>query len=102
MRRYARRLQKLGYPVRLTNVRILTISARYTLSGQLDIQRLAASRKVEYEPELFPSATFKLNGITFGCFHSGKDVITGVKKNADFKNSVFPALIELELYAIKT
>ena len=41
LRRYARQLQNLGCPVRLRDVKIITVSASHMLSAGLDLNRLA-------------------------------------------------------------
>ena len=40
LRRYARKLQKMNYPVRLTNVRVVTASAAHQLTDRIDPTRL--------------------------------------------------------------
>ena len=101
LRRYARRLQQLGFPVCLTNVKCITISASHALSTALDLQQLATERSLVYEPELFPAANFKVDGINFCCFHNGKVVMTGIKSMAQIDNVVYPTLIELEMCTCK-
>ena len=101
LRRYARQLQKMGLPVRLKDVRMVTASASHTLSAGLDIQKLAKERTIVYEPELFPALNFKMHGVNFCCFHTGKVVITGIKGSQYIDYVVLPTLIELELYTRK-
>ena len=96
--RYARLLQKYGCPVYLTDVKIITVSASHTLSGGLDLYRLAEERSLLYEPEIFPALNFKIEGVNFCCFHTGKVVITGIKTTTQIDDAVYPTLIELELY----
>lgn len=81
LRQYARRLQKLGYNVRLTNVKPITASAFHKLSGPLQLNKLAEETGSRYEPEIFPALLLKKDGVTFSCFHTGTVVITGIKKN---------------------
>ena len=71
LRRYARQLQKRGFPTQLRNVKIITASASHTLSGGLDLYRLAKDRSLLYEPEIFPALNFKIKGVNFCCFHTG-------------------------------
>ena len=52
LRQYARKLQNLGCPVQLRDVKIVTVSACHTLSLGLDLNRLAQERSLIYEPEL--------------------------------------------------
>ena len=65
-----------------------------TLSGGLDLYRLAGDRSLLYEPEIFPALNFKIEGVNFCCFHTGKVVIT----TTQIDDAVYPTLIELELY----
>ena len=101
LRRYARKLQKLGYCIHLKDVKLITASACHTLSGPLDLICLASERNVNYEPELFSCLNFKTEGINFGCFHTGKVIVTGVKSLEQIHDVVYPTLIELELYTRK-
>ena len=101
LRRYARRLQKLGYPIHIRGTKILTVSACHTLSESLDLRTLATEREVTYEPELFPAINFKNDGVNFCCFHTGKVVLTGIKSLSQIDEVVYPTLIELELYTRK-
>ena len=65
LRKYARKLQNLGCPVRLRDIKILTVSASHTLSTGLDLNSLAQDQIVLYEPKLFPALNFKMGGINF-------------------------------------
>ena len=98
LRRYARCLQKLGYPVQLTDVKRLTASAYQKLSSPLSLEKLSSEWKITYTPEIFPALVIKKQGVTFSCFHSGTVVITGIKRQIDMDDIIFPTLIELELY----
>ena len=101
LRRYARKLQNLGCPVRLRDVKIITVSASHTLSSGLDLHKLAQDRTLLYEPELFPALNFKLEGVNFCCFHTGKVVIMCIKSPAQIDDVIYPTLNELELYTRK-
>lgn len=101
LRRYARQLQKMGLPVQLREVKMVTMSASHSLSTDLDIRTLAKERSIVYEPELFPALNFKTDGVNFCCFHTGKVVITGIKGPHQIDEIVLPTLIELELYTRK-
>ena len=100
LRRYARVLQTLSLPVTLTDVKVNTATAFHTCEAPLDMKSLAQERQLVYEPELFPTATFLVRGITFSCFWNGKVIITGIKKTSDVHEIVNPTLIELELYTV--
>ena len=93
VRRYARLIQKANYPVCLTKIQVVTISAVHTFSKSLDLRRLTREMEGQYEPELFPALMFKRNGIHFNCFRTGKMVMTGIKNLED----VYPTIMEMEL-----
>ena len=97
VRCYAQLVQKAGYPIHLTTIQVVTMSAVYTLSQSLDLRRLTREMNGLYEPELFPALMFKRNGIHFNCFGSGKVVMTGIKNKSELKNIVLATIIELEL-----
>ena len=100
LRRYARYLQKMGYDVTLNDVKVLTASAFHAFDDHLNIKELGEQRGTRYEPELFPTATFKRENVTFSCFHNGKIIITGIKKLSDIDDVIYPTLLELDLYTI--
>ena len=82
----------------LTDAKIIMASASHTLSGGLDLYRLAGYRSLLYQPKIFPALNFKIKGVNFCCFHTGKVVITGIKNMTQIDDAVYPTLIELELY----
>lgn len=98
VRRYARVLQKLGLPVVLRDIKVLTASAFHILSGPLDLNTLIQERSLIYEPELFPTVNMKVQGVTFSCYANGKVIMTGIKTHSDIRQIIDPTLIELELY----
>ena len=95
LRRYARKLQKMDYPVRLTNVRVVTASAAHQLTERIDPTRLP--KDFSYEPELFPAVMFRRHGMHFICHLSGKTMITGIKRSNDLAD-IYDVLLELSLY----
>ena len=97
VRQYARLVQKAGYPVYLSTIRVVTMSAVHTLSHSLDMIRLAKEMNGQYEPELFPGLMFKRNGIHFTCFRTGKLIMTGIKNMAMIESIIYPTIVELEL-----
>ena len=82
----------------LTDAKIITVSASHTLSGGLDLYRLAGERSLLYEQEIFSRLNFKIERVNFCCFHTGKVVITGIKTTTQINDVVYPTLIKLELY----
>jgi TATA-box binding protein (TBP) (component of TFIID and TFIIIB) len=101
LRRYARILQKVGYSIYLKDIKLITLSACHTLSQPLNLDMLSSERDVNYEPELFSCLNFKREGINFGCFHTGKVIVTGVKFYEQIDDVVYPTLVEMELYTRK-
>ena len=99
VRQYARILQKLGYAIKLNNMKVVTRSAAHTLDGKINYNEIVKDLGAEYNPELFHAALLKKGKVNFTVFRSGKVVITGVKTNAILNNVVYPTIIELELYA---
>jgi TATA-box binding protein (TBP) (component of TFIID and TFIIIB) len=95
LRRYARKLQMMNYPVRLTNVRSVTVSAAHQLTDRIDPTGLP--KDFSYEPELFPVVMFRRHGIHFICHLSGKTMITGIKRSSDL-DDICNVLLELTLY----
>ena len=101
VRQYAQLVQKAGYPVHLSSIQIVTMSAVHTLSQPLNLRQLARDMNWQYEPELFPALMFQREGIHFTCFKTGKVIITGIKKISELDSTVVAAIIELELLIYK-
>ena len=97
VRRYARLIQKAGYPVHMDTIRVITMSAIHTLTKPLDLIQITKILYGQYEPEIFPAAMFKQGGIHFNCFRSGKVVMTGIKRTAQIRNTIIPCIIELQI-----
>ena len=95
LRRYARILQKMGYDVCLSQIRILTASGVHQLSGRVDPELLP--QEFSFEPEIFPAVMFRRHGIHFICHLSGKILITGLKCQRDV-DAIYSVFLELELY----
>lgn len=97
LRRYARILQKLRYPVRLSNVRLITASAVHKLSGVIDLKHLSPILNFNYDPELFPAVMLRRQGIHFTCHLRGTILITGIKNSKDLDEVEFPTIVEIEM-----
>ena len=97
VRQYARLIQKAGYPIQLSRIRVITLSAIHTLSRPCNLRQLAKDLNAFYEPELFPALMFKREGVHFTCFSTGKVIVTGIKKITQLNDVVWPVIIELEL-----
>ena len=84
----------MDYPVRLTNVRVVTASAAHQLIEIIDPTRLP--KDFNYEPELscrhVPTSrhAFHLSSVR-------KTMITGIKRSSDL-DDIYNVLLELALY----
>ena len=97
LRRYARILQRLGYVVRLSEIRLVTASAVHKLSGRINVKSLCRIQDFQYNPELFPAVMLRRQGIHFTCHLSGSLLITGIKNSKDLDNVVLPTIVEIEM-----
>ena len=95
VRRYARRLQKFGWPVTLKRIVISTISAVYKFDSPLNVYELIEQYGGSYDTERFPAAMFVKDTIHFTCFHSGAVLMTGIKTERQFYNTIIPTLLEM-------
>lgn len=83
-RKFARVLQKLGYGVKISNMKVQNIVATfdYRKPISLEVLQVAHPKFCTYEPELFPGLTWRIIGksnVVLLMFKSGKVVITGSK-----------------------
>ena len=97
LRRYARCIQKYGWNVTLSEIKIVTISASFKTCGPLNLYNIIKHYSGGYEPELFPAAMFTKDSIHFTCFHTGSVLMTGIKKENQLFDICIPILIELPL-----
>ena len=93
IRRYARLLQKHGFPVKIQQIDVITMSAVHQTSSKLDYKKLCNILGATYEPEIHNAAMLKRGKVHFNCFHTGKVVITGLRN----PSTIYPTLLELEL-----
>ncbi|XP_033181655.1 TATA-box-binding protein-like [Mastacembelus armatus] len=83
-RRFARILQKLGFPVSFLDFKIQNVVARCS-SFPVSLEGLAMAHRwrCSYEPEMFPGLLFNvMPGITLTIFASGNMSLTGAKSEA--------------------
>ena len=99
IRQYARKIQRLGYDIKLKDVKIRTISAVHSLQGSIRPEDLVEYLGALYEPELLLAARVRRDGVHYTCFHSGKIIITGIKTMRMLEDDVLPILIELQFLA---
>lgn len=97
LRQYSRLIQRLGVPVKLHAIKVITMSAVHQLSGRLDLSQVCTTSGASYDPEFFNAAMMKRGRMHFNCFHTGKVVITGIRRMRDLDEVIYPAILELEL-----
>ena len=97
LRKYARILQKLGYPIHLHKVQIITQSAMYQLKNVVNYSELSKLSGAVYEPEIYHAVGIRRNGVYFIVYKTGKVVITGIKNSKMLSEVVDPTLLELEV-----
>jgi TATA-box binding protein (TBP) (component of TFIID and TFIIIB) len=65
VRRYAKPIQKRGWPVMLKAIKIVTMSASYRTDETLSMDALVRDMQATYDPKLFAAALYKRGGIHF-------------------------------------
>ena len=95
LRRYARLLQKLGHCRCLNKIKVITASATHRLENVVRPENIPV--RYRYEPELFPALMFRREGVHFTLHLSGSLIITGIKRQKDIDNVIYPVLVELSL-----
>jgi len=99
LRRYARRVQKAGYPdLRLTATGLVTVSLVASVGRRLNLPDiLALMTDTSYEPELHNYLMLRTPRAHFNVFSTGKVVVTGVRRFSHITSDVAPTLIELSI-----
>ncbi|XP_020092615.1 TATA-box-binding protein-like isoform X2 [Ananas comosus] len=100
-RKYARIIQKLGFPAKFKDFKIQNIVGSCDVKFPIRLEGLAYSHGAfsSYEPELFPGLIYRMKQpkIVLLIFVSGKIVLTGAKVRdetyAAFEN-IYPVLTE--------
>ncbi|KAK1875493.1 TATA box-binding protein-like protein 2 [Dissostichus eleginoides] len=98
-RKYARVVQKLGFPARFTDFKIQNMVASCDVCFPIRLEGLVLTHQQfsSYEPELFPGLIYRMvkPRIVLLIFVSGKVVLTGAKERAEiydaFEN-IYPIL----------
>lgn len=78
-RRFARRLQRLGFKCRFTNYRVVNVLGTCSMPFAIKITLFSEKhREAEYEPELHPGVTYKLKNpkATLKIFSTGSITVT--------------------------
>ncbi|XP_076941482.1 TATA-box-binding protein-like [Bidens hawaiensis] len=102
-RKYARIIQKLGFPEKFKDFKIQNIVGSCDVQFPIRLESLASSHGAfsTYEPELFPGLVYRMKQpkIVLLIFVSGKIVLTGAKVRDEiytaFEN-IYPVLTNLE------
>jgi len=100
-RKYARIIQKLGFPAKFKDFKIQNIVGSCDVKFPIRLEGLAYSHGAfsSYEPELFPGLIYRMKQpkIVLLIFVSGKIVLTGAKVREEtytaFEN-IYPVLTE--------
>ncbi|KAI3884828.1 hypothetical protein MKX03_009918 [Papaver bracteatum] len=108
-RKYARMIQKLGFPAKFKNFKIQNIvtSCDVNFLIKLDAFQYSNGGKFSNDPQIFPNRmVFKMKQpeITILIFVSGKIVITGAKERGDAYNAfehIYPLLRQCEKVVYK-
>jgi transcription initiation factor TFIID TATA-box-binding protein len=90
-RRFARIIQKLGYPeVKLTNFKMTNFVASAKLDFKPNFPKFCKQQKkfIDYEPELFPGV-FHRDRVTLIIFTSGKIILTNAKSRRQIEEAYF-------------
>ncbi|XP_041819265.1 TATA box-binding protein-like 2 [Chelmon rostratus] len=94
-RKYARIVQKLGFPARFLNFQIRSFMASCN-TFPLRLEKLAHHQHCSYEPELFSGLSWKVTpNVTANIFSTGKIILMGAKKEAEIHEAldiIFPVL----------
>ena len=98
LRQYARVVQKRGYAVRLSPIRLITASALGDIDTTVNLNAMRSwISGSTYEPEIFNALTFKRHSMHFSLFASGKVVITGIKNFTLINTRIPEMLLELAI-----
>ncbi|XP_057611683.1 TATA box-binding protein-like 2 [Chionomys nivalis] len=86
-RKYARVVQKLGFPVRFFNFKIQNMVGSCDVKFPIRLEILALTHRQfsSYEPELFPGLIYKMvkPQVVLLIFASGKVVLTGARERSE-------------------
>ncbi|CDS09928.1 Putative TATA-box-binding protein [Lichtheimia ramosa] len=100
-RKYARIIQKLGFPSKFTDFKIQNIVGSCDVRFPIRLEGLAYSHGhfSSYEPELFPGLIYRMvkPKIVLLIFVSGKIVLTGAKVREEIYQAfqaIYPVLLE--------
>merc|ERR1712167_123303 len=102
-RKYARIIQKLGYPAKFQDFKIQNIVGSCDVQFPIRLEGLALAHGVfsSYEPELFPGLIYRMvqPKVVLLIFVSGKVVLTGAKVREETYtafNNIYPVLKDFQ------
>jgi transcription initiation factor TFIID TATA-box-binding protein len=102
-RKYARIIQKLGFPVRFTEFKVQNIVGSCDVGFPIRLESLTNAHGVfsSYEPELFPGLIYRMlePKVVLLIFVSGKIVLTGAKDRKEINrafDNIYPILIDFK------
>ena len=86
-RKFARTIQKLGFPVSFTQFKIQNVVGTSNIGFALDLEKISniQANMSTYEPEIFPGLIYRMlePKVCIMMFVSGKLVFTGAKSKSD-------------------
>ncbi|XP_034534193.1 TATA-box-binding protein-like [Notolabrus celidotus] len=101
-RKFARIVQRLGYPVRLTDFKVHNLTASCKVFP-INLELMSFFRHCSYEPELFPALFFDgIPGISLAIFRSGVISLSGAKTETEVKQAFEMVTPILSLYRKKS
>ena len=98
IRKYARIIEKIGYPVRIENILIQTIAAKHRIKGGVPLEQIEKWMGGTYKGGAkHPTVTFRRQGIHFTIHRSGKALCSGLSSLEAISKLVKPTLLEIQL-----
>ncbi|KAF7993894.1 hypothetical protein HCN44_011163 [Aphidius gifuensis] len=101
-RKFARIIQKIGFPVKFLDFKIQNMVATCDLKFPIKIEDFTSSHNnfCSYEPELYPGVIYRLvkPRVVLLIFVNGKIVVTGAKTRDDIQNALHQIYRSLKTY----
>jgi transcription initiation factor TFIID TATA-box-binding protein len=102
-RKYARIIQKLGFPVKFQEFKVQNIVGSCDVGFPIRLETLTVAHNAfsSYEPELFPGLVYRMlePKVVLLIFVSGKIVLTGAKDRKDIYqafDNIYPILLDFK------
>lgn len=104
-RKYARIIQKLGYPVIFSKYRVHNIVAACDVGFKICLKSLYTKHRQnsDYEPEIFPGLRYKMNkpNLTLKIFTSGKVNMVGLRETSDIEKAYEKMMVLLKNFMVE-